>query len=283
MTSRQLKEKYNASGRATATSFLGDWWRASVRKAESLAAVRRRIRPVAMAARRFCHYGTGHYCPVCRSRVRGFLPFGDPLRAQARCPVCGSVERHRFAWSFLETSGRLSGQGGVRLLHVAPEPQLEDRFRACPVVSYVSVDIEDERATVKADICDLPFPSASFDAVFCSHVLEHVQDDGKALREFARVLRPTGWALIMVPMGRGPTREDPAISTPAERLRLFGQSDHVRRYGEDFGDRLEEAGFTVRRVCAENLMPPERVAALGVQGESLYDCTPAGACPHGET
>ena len=83
--------------------------------------------------------------------------------------------------------------------------------------------------------------------ILCSHVLEHVVDDRKAMRELHRVLHPSGWALIVVPIAsrRDETFEDPAVLTPADRERVFGQADHVRIYGRDFKARLEEAGFTV--------------------------------------
>jgi len=73
-------------------------------------------------------------------------------------------------------------------------------------------------------------------------------DDRKAMRELYRVLRPGGWAVVLVPIdfSRAESFEDPAIVAPADRERLFGQADHVRVYGRDFTTRLEEAGFTVR-------------------------------------
>src|SRR5262249_12426105 len=80
------------------------------------------------------------------------------------------------------------------------------------------------------------------------HVLEHVPDDRRAMREFYRVLKPGGWAILLVPITVERTFEDPAVVDPAERLRLFGQEDHVRRYGPDYGDRLSEAGFAVSGV-----------------------------------
>lgn len=50
------------------------------------------------------------------------------------------------------------------------------------------------------DACDLAcFPDAAFDAVWCSHVLEHVTDVGRALAAVRRVLRPGGRLFIVVP------------------------------------------------------------------------------------
>jgi ubiquinone/menaquinone biosynthesis C-methylase UbiE len=89
------------------------------------------------------------------------------------------------------------------------------------------------------DITDIQYPDNTFDVIYCSHVLEHVPDDRKAMREFARVLKPEGWAVFMVSLSEEHTIEDPSITSPAERERLFGQHDHVRRYGPDFKDRLD--------------------------------------------
>ncbi|WP_229429436.1 class I SAM-dependent methyltransferase [Methylomonas fluvii] len=50
------------------------------------------------------------------------------------------------------------------------------------------------------DICDMScFADASFDAVWCSHVLEHVQNSGLALAEIRRVLKPQGMLFLVVP------------------------------------------------------------------------------------
>src|SRR5262249_52410044 len=85
----------------------------------------------------------------------------------------------------------------------------------------------------------------SFDAVLCNHVMEHVPDDRAAFGEIRRILRPGGWATLMTPVVRDVTDEDPTVTDPAERLRRFGQRDHVRRYGWDYVQRVEEAGLDV--------------------------------------
>jgi predicted SAM-dependent methyltransferase len=149
-------------------------------------------------------------------------------------------------WLYLEKRTNLLSEH-LRVLHVAPERIFEERLRLRPNLDYVSTDLDRDRAMVKADITALPFGDDSFDVILCSHVLEHVVDDRKAMRELHRVLHPSGWALIVVPIAsrRDETFEDPAVLTPADRERVFGQADHVRIYGRDFKARLEEAGFTV--------------------------------------
>jgi predicted SAM-dependent methyltransferase len=134
------------------------------------------------------------------------------------------------------------------VLHFAPEKRLEQRLAAQPNLDYVSTDLDRPRAMVKADITALPFPDESFDVILCSHVLEHVIDDRQAMAELFRVLKPSGWAVLQVPISRrrSETFEDPTIVAPRDRERLYGQADHVRIYGRDFTARVREAGFTVR-------------------------------------
>jgi predicted SAM-dependent methyltransferase len=189
-------------------------------------------------------------CPCCGQTARKFMPTVRPVgpnRPNARCPSCGARHRQRYLWLYLQRKTNLLVDR-LRVLHVAPERIFEEWLGSRPNLDYVSTDLERPRAMVKADITDLPFADDSFDVILCSHVLEHVVDDRKAMRELYRVLRPGGWAVVLVPIdvSRSETFEDPTIVAPADRERLFGQDDHVRVYGRDFTARLEEAGFTVR-------------------------------------
>jgi len=189
-------------------------------------------------------------CPCCGGTFRRFMPDIRPVgpnRANARCPNCGARDRTRLLWLYLENQTNLLSHR-LRVLHFAPERSLEQRLKSQPNLDYVSTDLNRSRAMIKADITDLPFPDDSFDVILCSHVLEHVVDDRAAMRELYRVLKPGGWAVVLVPMSsrRGETFEAPTIVAPRDRERLFGQADHVRIYGRDFTVRLEDAGFTVR-------------------------------------
>jgi SAM-dependent methyltransferase len=189
-------------------------------------------------------------CPCCGRTARKFAPTIRPVgpnRPSARCPHCGARDRQRYLRLYLERKTNLLVDH-LRVLHFAPERIFEKWLSAQPNLDYVTTDLERPRAMVKADITELPFPDDSFDVILCSHVLEHVVEDRKAMRELYRVLRPGGWALVLVPIDfdRSETFEDPAVVAPADRERLFGQADHVRVYGRDFAERLAEAGFTVR-------------------------------------
>lgn len=231
-----------------------------------------RRQAIRVASGRMLYYGTGRYCPCCRSRVRRFHPFGQTARPNACCPVCGALERHRLVAVFLERNAELL-DGVHRLLHVAPEPQLSVIFRQWPELEYLSVDFEPGRAMACMDITDLRFDDASFDALFCSHVLEHVADDRRAMAEFHRVLSTGGWAMLQVPTQLGQTVEDPSINDPERRRRLFGQPDHVRVYGQDFPDRLAEAGFAVSVYRAADWLRREEVRKSGLNpNEEIFLC-----------
>jgi SAM-dependent methyltransferase len=161
------------------------------------------------------------------------------------CPYCRLEPRHRLLWLYLQQRTDFFDGRPKKMLHVAPEPYLEIVFRKIRNIDYTTADLMDPWVDVKMDVTDIQYPDGSFDVVYCSHVLEHVPDDRKAMREFRRILRPGGWAIILVPINAEKTIEDPSITDPQERLRLFNQEDHVRKYGPDYTDRLIEAGFTV--------------------------------------
>ncbi len=146
--------------------------------------------------RRLLFLGSARFCPLCESRVRRFYPAGLDRRPDARCPVCGSLERHRLFRIVAEKRTDLFDERARRVLHIAPEGAIERLVRRLPGVRYLSADLEDPRAMVRMDITDIGYPDGSFDVLLCSHVLEHVPDDRKALREFYRVLSPGGWGMI---------------------------------------------------------------------------------------
>lgn len=215
------------------------------------------------------------FCPVCDSRLLAFAK--TPAGRRHRCPRCGSLPRHRVLWLQLLREGI----AGRDVLHVAPEPAIGARLGEARVVS---VDLEDPRADVRADLAALPMTDASFDLILCSHVLEHVADDRAAMREMRRVLRPGGVALLQTPVNHDQpaTFELPALSDPAERERLFSQPDHVRVYGPDIRERLDEAGFTVTIESPADALPEGEVRRLGLVPRlgplrnEIYRCTGSG-------
>ena len=230
--------------------------------------------------RRARHAGVGRDCPVCGGTFRAFMPYhapGAPRRSEAQCPRCLSMERHRLTLLFLrERTDLFDGNRPKRLLHVAPEPCLTALFAEAAGDGYLTADLMDPAVMEAMDICEIPRPDGAFDVVHCSHVLEHVPDDRKAIAEFFRTLRPGGWAILNVPVLVPETDEDPTVTDPAERLRRFGQEDHVRVYGPDYRDRLAGAGFRVEAVAPADLLPAEadrvRYGVNGPGAGGVYYC-----------
>lgn len=168
-------------------------------------------------------------------------------RANAKCPECGSLERHRLLMMYLANCVWPNLNPGKKdLLHIAPERFLVEHLKPRPDVNYVSGDLTVSESMARIDLTSLQFWDAQFDLMICSHVLEHIPNDLKAMAEMHRVLRRGGYLLVMVPMFGDKTYEDPSITDPDERKRHFGQHDHVRKYGQDITQRLEQVGFQTR-------------------------------------
>jgi ubiquinone/menaquinone biosynthesis C-methylase UbiE len=122
------------------------------------------------------------------------------------------------------------------------------------------------------DVQDIPLEDESVDVVICNHILEHVEDDRKALRELHRILTPNGWGVVLVPQDyeREETFEDDSITSPEERARIFGQYDHRRIYGRDYAKRVAECGFEVEEIEYENALSEEERVQYATGGERLY-------------
>ncbi|MES1201483.1 MAG: methyltransferase domain-containing protein [Pseudomonadota bacterium] len=215
--------------------------------------------PVRAVLWRASNFGLHYECPFCHGRLKGFLPGGEDhpvlrqfevvgggYRPGCTCPLCGSVDRERLVYLFLQHRPQLLPRG-ARLLHVAPEAKLEEWLRA-PSVDYLTADLIDPHADVHFDLRAIPYDSARFEAVIANHILEHIPEDTQAMSEIHRVLTPGGWAILQVPISLklAFTDEDPSVTDPAERERRFGQNDHVRIYtAADYTARLARVGFEV--------------------------------------
>jgi predicted SAM-dependent methyltransferase len=193
--------------------------------------------------------GNKYTDPIDNKSFRKFLPYGYEVQRQnVLSPSTLSLERHRLLWLYLtnETNFFTSKK---KVLHMAPEQCFLTRFRKLNH-DYVTADIDSPIADVTADIINLPFNDNSFDVIFCNHVLEHVQDDTRAMKELFRVMKKGGMGIFQVPqdLNRNVTFEDNSITNPKERAKIFGQYDHVRVYGKDYFDKLRSIGFEVKEV-----------------------------------
>src|SRR6266705_2659347 len=206
------------------------------------------------------------FCSACEQPVRQFAPLpdfysrklaehGSDLRLEDfetcnfrsyQCPHCGATDRDRLYALYLpkRLPQRRSEQQKFSLLDVAPSSALSRHIRRKYGVRYRTADLYmknvDDRVDVTAMSC---YADGSFDAFICSHVLEHVEDDGKALRELRRVLKPGGWGIAMVPISLAisEVRESGAALTEEERWKQYGQGDHARLYSRaGFVSRLEQ-------------------------------------------
>ena len=194
-------------------------------------------------------YGNKYTDPIDGNTFRAFLPYGyNKIRNNVLSPSTYSLERHRLLWLYLKNETTFF-KAKLKVLHFAPESALMNQFKKLKNLSYDTIDLNSPIADIKADICDLPFLDNSYDFILCNHVLEHIVDDSKAMRELFRVLKKNGIGIFQVPIdyNRDTTFEDFSVTNKKERNKLFGQYDHVRIYGLDFFDRLQKAGFSVER------------------------------------
>jgi len=213
--------------------------------------------------------------PIDGRSFRKFLPYGyGTQRLNALAPSTLSLERHRLLWLYLqkETDFFTAEQ---KVLHIAPEQCFVDRFRKMKNLDYTTTDLYSPLADVKADICDLPFEDNTYDVIFCNHVLEHIENDKKAMSELYRVLKPGGFGIFQIPqdLSLERTYEDFSITDPEERKKHFGQYDHVRIYGRDYFDKLRSVGFIVDEVAYSQKLSSTEVARYCLaKGELLPVC-----------
>lgn len=216
------------------------------------------LKHLKLKVRRIQYAGNKFHCPVCKSNIKIWKPLGYDLpvitekqivgggKRLAMCPVCDSSDRIRLLYLFLKNRTNVYSKN-IKLLHIAPEPPLEFIFKQQKNINYLTADMNPERVMEQMDITNIQYPENNFDAIICNHVLEHIPDDHKAMKELFRVLNPGGWAILQVPFSKilDKSFEDPTVKTAEDREKVFGQTDHVRIYGKDYTMRLRKAGFEV--------------------------------------
>lgn len=210
------------------------------------------------------HKGNKYSCPFCGYSSDMMLPFGENNEAiqkyhiigagrrNVRCLKCGSHDRERLIYLYLKYVACIfDSSKALDILHIAPEPRLSQVLLKSNM-HYVCGDLFTEGYTYpeyvsNMNVLDLPFEDNTFDIILCNHVLEHIPEDRKAMKEIYRALKPDGFALLQVPISYRleHTIEDFSIQDPHLREIKFGQKDHCRLYSKDYVDRLQECGFKV--------------------------------------
>ena len=219
--------------------------------------------------------GKGFTDPINGKSYRKFLPYGyQKQRPNVLSPGTLSLERHRLLWLYFDRETDFF-DFAADVLHIAPEQAFIKRFRQLNHRSYITSDLNSPLADVQADICNLPFSDQQFDWVVCNHVLEHIPRDKIAMQEIFRVLKHGGTAILQVPLRLDQnTFEDDRITDHKERAQVFGQYDHVRIYGKDYQERLEQIGFQVKMLAyAEQLTSEEQTRYAVPANEIIPICT----------
>lgn len=165
-------------------------------------------------------------------------------RSEYLCPACGASDRDRLITVFLKKENLQKAPEGFKILQFAPAKPIEKWIRQyCPQVNYDSTDLLMKDVSFTADIQNMYMvPDETYDMVICSHVLEHVKDDRKALSELKRILKKEGQIIFLVPVSLAIDEIDEEWGlSEEENWRRFGQGDHCRRYGKKgLLERLEE-------------------------------------------
>ena len=213
-------------------------------------------------------------CNICEWVGEDFTSIKNPRLLNLKldiCPNCKSNKRERLMYQYLTKN--INSNNPLKVLHFAPEKSIEKLFKSYSNIDYLSVDINHKkffRGQIMQieDITELSFENDVFDIIFCSHVLEHIKDDAKAMSELYRVLKPKGIAIILIPLTKKyrthKTHEDFSITDPLIRKELYGSVDHVRFYGNDFVDRLKNANFNVNEINDfKNILTQEEKEKLG--------------------
>lgn len=210
------------------------------------------------------HYNGLSHCPICNKKYNDkFMKTGKnyPVITEkqiigggeryTRCPICQSNERQRLTYLFLSNIFRTNNSKRLKVIHIAPEKCLSSYLSKLDNIEYIKGDLfcsgyKYPADVINLDLMNLALETNSVDVFICNHVLEHVQDDIRCMREIYRVLKPGGIAVLQVPysLNTEHTIRD-KVSSNNERIAKYGQRDHVRLFGMDYPNLLESVGFKV--------------------------------------
>ncbi len=216
-------------------------------------------------------------CPICGWSGDEFNSVGG--YKNIKCPKCLSYNRHRLYYFYL--LNKINANKTLNICHFAPEKSIEYTFNLFKNINYINCDIDPAKAMCSQNITNTTFENNYFDIIFCSHVLEHIEDDIKAMKELKRILKPDGFAILQVPYfsewnGKKleTTFEDFSIKYPKEREKIFGQDDHVRVYEKnDYVKRLIKAGFNVYEDNFYYTLSDDTIKKYALRPEIIFYCT----------
>ena len=220
---------------------------------------------------RIIFHGKKYTDPIDDSNYSKFLSYGyKTVRKNALCPGTLSLERHRLLWLYLDRETNFLSSN-LKVLHVAPEQVFYKKFKKLKNWEYFTFDLNSPIADIKGDLISTNFKDEYFDLIICNHVLEHIEDDKSALDEMYRILKYNGISILQVPINvkRENTFEDLSIKSKIQREKYFGQYDHVREYGLDFKDRVEQAGFKVEMINYSEKISEDLVIKYGLMKDDL--------------
>lgn len=185
--------------------------------------------------------GNSHQCNICEKKLKNFILVEN---GNLVCPVCGSLPRTRRLWKLLNENYL---KPEIKVLDFSPSRALYRKLKKNKNIHYFPTDFENEfLADYRFDINNIDSESERFDLIICYHILEHIVSDQQAMKELFRVLKTDGTCLIQTPFKDGETYEDFSIKTKEDRLKHFGQDDHVRIYSiSGLKECLEKSGFLV--------------------------------------
>jgi SAM-dependent methyltransferase len=229
-----------------------------------------------------CHVGLRAFKPIWKSYWRSLETYGwvyqvsqlETFNAQAfTCPRCDAYDRERLTALYLErVFQNFDRKRRYRLIEFSPAHALHKAIKRHPFIEYRSSGLERRDVHDRVDMTDMrAYADNSCDIFLASHILEHIPDDRKAMRELCRILRPDGFGIVLVPLihGLDETQENPEFNTFAQRCKYYGDGDHLRQYGRrDFLERLAAAGFTVEQVGIETF-GAEAFRANGIAEDSI--------------
>lgn len=232
------------------------------------AKILKQVRLLFQLPKLIAHKGNTYQCPICGYKSKDWYLIGcnvevyqkwqiigDGLR-KAGCYKCHSTDKERLLFLYLQEFFKQNIINDLKILHFAPERGVYEFLSKLPGVEYITADLYPAgyqyfaKEIKTMDILNIPLADNFADLIICSHILEYIPDDISAMKELYRVLKPGAHAVLQVPISPvlEKTIEDFSITGAEERIVAFGQSDHVRIYGQDYFDRLESAGFKITKI-----------------------------------